>query len=238
MFFGKPKPLNYEDRPDGIEPSILLMHYTGMKTMQAAKNRLLDPESKVSAHYLIDEDGSVFNLVPEDKRAWHAGISYWDNQTDINSLSIGIELVNRGHEFGYHDFPDAQMQSLLKLSRGIMARNDIRHILAHSDVAPERKTDPGELFDWSWLARHGIGLMPSPTKDDIEQAEIVARNDYEVEKLFVAFGYNPMAAYIDVVTAFHRHFYPEAFTNGTQGQVCAQSVARLLSLIRQNKEKS
>ncbi len=235
MFFGKPKNLNYEDRPDGADPYILLLHYTGMETMQAAKDRLSDPKSKVSAHYLIDIDGSVFNLVPEDKRAWHAGVSYWDHATDINSLSIGVELVNRGHEFGYHDFPDAQMQSLLELSCGIMSRHDITHVLGHSDVAPERKSDPGELFNWKWLADHGVGIYPNPNEQDIEQAKIIARNDYEVEKLFVAFGYNPMAAYIDTVMAFHRHFYPEIFDVRGEGQICKESVARLLSLIRQSQ---
>ncbi len=231
MFFKKAKPLNHEDRPDGVDISMLLLHYTGMKTMAAAKDRLSDPDSKVSAHYLIDIDGCVFDIVPEDKRAWHAGISYWDGVTDINSCSIGIELVNRGHEFGYHEFPDEQMQSLLKLSREIMTRHEITHVLGHSDVAPERKSDPGELFNWKWLAEHGIGLWASPSEEEMAEAEIISRNDYEVEKLFVAFGYNPMTAYIDTVRAFHRHFYPEA---NDSGQVCTESVARLLSLVKQS----
>lgn len=235
MFFKKTKPLNYEDRPEGVEPYILLLHYTGMETMDAARDRLSDPESKVSAHYLIDTDGSVFDIVPEDKRAWHAGVSYWLGEADINSNSIGIELVNRGHEFGYHDFPKPQMQSLLKLSRVIMARNDITHVLGHSDVAPERKSDPGELFNWKWLAEHGVGVWAYPTDEDIEQSEKLACNDYEVEKLFVAFGYNPMAAYIDTVRAFHRHFYPETFESGEDGKVSTKTVARLLSLIRQSQ---
>ncbi len=235
MFFGRPKSLNHENRPDGITPHILLLHYTGMETMQAAKDRLSNPESKVSAHYLIDTNGDIFDLVPEDKRAWHAGISYWDHAVDINSVSIGVELVNRGHEFGYHAFPGAQMQSLVELCKGVMSRNEITHVLGHSDVAPERKTDPGELFDWEWLAKnHDIGIWANPSKTELEQAQAIARNDYEVEKLFVEFGYNPMAAYIDIVTAFHRHFYPERFETGDEGQVCVQSVARLLSLIRQS----
>ncbi len=236
MFFkkAKSKSPNYDERPERVSPSILLLHYTGMENMEAAKERLCDPNSKVSAHYLIDEDGHIFDLVPEDKRAWHAGVSYWDAITDINSHSIGIELVNRGHELGYHDFSYEQMQSLLKLSRKILARYDITHILGHSDVAPERKQDPGELFDWRWLAEHGIGLWPDPTDEEIEKAKTISRNDYDTEHLLISFGYNPMAAYIDVVTAFHRHFYPETFEIGKQSQVSAGTVARLLSLIRQS----
>jgi len=235
MFFETYKSLNYDERSDGVVPYILLMHYTGMETMEAARERLCDLESKVSAHYLIDEDGSIYSLIPESKRAWHAGASYWHGDIDINSASIGIELVNKGHEFGYRAFPDAQMQSLLELSRKIMSSNNITHVLGHSDVAPERKADPGELFNWQWLAEQGIGIWPDPTDEEFEQAQKLSCNDYDVERLFTSFGYNPIAAYIDVVTAFHRHFYPEAFINGTEGQVCAQSMARLLSIIRQTR---
>ncbi len=236
MFLRKPKKLNYGDRPQGVEPSIILLHYTGMETMQAAKDRLTDPEIEVSAHYLIDEDGTVYDLVAEDKRAWHAGVSYWGHETDINSHSIGIEIVNRGHEFGYHAFPDVQMQSVATLCREIMSRHDIAHVLGHSDVAPERKQDPGELFDWKWLSMQGVGLWSDPTQEEVEQAKKIACNDYDTEKLFTSFGYNHMAAYIDIVTAFHRHFYPDAFSSGNEGRVCEETVARLLSLIRQNNE--
>ena len=236
MFLKKSKPLNYGERADGVEPSMLILHYTGMESMEAAKDRLTDPASQVSAHYLIDEDGTVFDLVPEDKRAWHAGVSFWAGETDINSASIGIELVNPGHEFGYRPFPVEQMQALVRVCQGVLDRHNILHVLGHSDVAPERKIDPGELFEWKWLSEEGVGLWPYPNAEDIEKAEEVARNDFEVEKLFVAFGYNPMAAYVDVVTAFHRHYYPETFIVETEGEVRKQTVARLLSLIRQAEE--
>lgn len=237
MFLKKAKSLNYEDRPVGIAPSVLLLHYTGMETMEAAKDRLSDPESKVSAHYLIDVDGRVFDLVPEDKRAWHAGVAYWDKETDINSVSIGIEIVNPGHEFGYRAFPQEQMQAVLTLCRDILTRHEIVHVLGHSDVAPERKQDPGELFDWKWLSERGIGLWPISNAEEQEKADHIACNDFEVEKLFVALGYNPMAAYVDIVTAFHRHFCPERFEDGEEGTVCVETVARLLSLIRQCHEE-
>jgi len=235
MFQWKSKSVNYQDRPQGVEPSILLMHYTGMESFEAAKDRLSDPEGEVSAHYIIDEVGNIHDLVPEDKRAWHAGVSYWRKETDINSHSIGIEIVNLGHEHGYHAFPDVQMDAVLKLSQDIMARRDISHVLAHSDVSPERKQDPGELFNWQWLAQNGVGLWPTPSEQERGQAEAIARNDFEAEKLFIAYGYNPMAAYVDVVTAFHRHYYPERFEAGAQGQICNETVARLMALIRQHK---
>ncbi|MCB1650820.1 MAG: N-acetylmuramoyl-L-alanine amidase [Alphaproteobacteria bacterium] len=147
---------NFEGRAEGQAPSMILIHYTGMQTGREALERLCDPAAKVSAHYVIEEDGRIFALVSEDKRAWHAGVSCWEGQTDINSLSIGIELVNPGHEWGYRPFPPAQMQSLAALCKDIMARHEIKTVLGHSDVAPDRKQDPGELFDWAWLAAQGI----------------------------------------------------------------------------------
>jgi len=233
MFHWKKKLLNYEDRPKGVKPYMILLHYTGMQSMEEAKDRLSDPESKVSAHYLIDEDGTVFDLVPEDKRAWHAGVSYWSGESDINSVSIGMEIVNEGHEFGYEPFSLAQMKAVLKLCREIKGRNDITHVLGHSDVAPERKQDPGELFDWQWLSEHGIGLWPEPTDEEKTQAKDLVRKDFEVKKLFDLYGYNKAAAHIDVVTAFHRHYLPQTFLAETQGVVHMETVARLLSLIRQ-----
>ncbi len=233
MFLFNSKKLNYGDRVDGAEPNILLLHYTGMEGMQVAKERLQDPESGVSAHYLVDEDGSVFDMVPEDKRAWHAGVSYWRGQSDINSYSIGVEMVNLGHEFGYHPFPDAQMRAVKKLCREIMSRHNIKYVLGHSDVAPERKMDPGELFDWQGLSDYGVGAWPSPSDKEYEEAKIIARNDFEVGRLITTFGYNPVAAFIDNMSAFQRHYHPEVFEDGSEGLVCEESVARLLSLIRQ-----
>jgi N-acetylmuramoyl-L-alanine amidase len=142
---------------------MVVLHYTGMQTMQEALDRLCDPAAEVSAHYLIDEDGTVIRLVPEEKRAWHAGRSYWRGITDVNSASIGIEIVNPGHEFGYRPFTDAQMESLIPLLSSIMARHNIEpaNVVGHSDVAPARKQDPGELFEWELLARYGLAL-PTP----------------------------------------------------------------------------
>ncbi len=235
MFLWNRKKMNYEDRPNGVKPSILLMHYTGMETMEAARERLSSPDSTVSAHYLVDEDGTIFDLVSEEKRAWHAGVSFWAGETDINSYSIGVEIVNPGHEWGYKAFPDVQMEAVKDLSCDIMGRHQIENVLGHSDVAPERKIDPGELFDWQYLSSCGVGLWPVPTQEEYAMAERVAMNDFEVEKLFIAFGYNPMAAYADVVTAFHRHYYPERFSDDAQAEVCVETVARLLSLLHMSE---
>lgn len=237
MFLWSKKNNNYEDRRNGIEPYIILMHYTGMKDAASAYQRLTDPESKVSVHYMVEEDGNIHALVPEDKRAWHAGVSYWDKESDINSASIGIEIVNPGHEFGYREFPKYQMESVLRLSREIMARHSIIYVLAHSDVAPERKQDPGELFDWHFLARHGVGLWAYPSDEDYMMAEQIAKNDYEAQRLFQDFGYNPMAAFEDVVRAFHRHYYPQKFISGDENMIDKEGIARLLSLLHQLRDR-
>ena len=162
---------NQEPRPAGVAIDTLILHYTGMKTAKEALSRLCDPEAKVSAHYLVDEDGAVFLLVPEAKRAWHAGVSSWRGESNINDRSIGIELVNPGHEFGYRAFPEKQMAALIPLLRGILARHPIpqSRVLGHSDVAPGRKTDPGELFEWHRLAESGIGLWPDITKAAVKK---------------------------------------------------------------------
>ena len=148
----RPSP-NFGPRAPDKPIDILLIHYTGMESAEAALDRLCDPAAQVSAHYLIEEDGTIWSLVDEQHRAWHAGIAYWAGETDINSRSIGIELVNPGHELGYRPFPMPQMEALAGLAREILARHTIpnHRVLGHSDVAPERKCDPGELFDWAWL---------------------------------------------------------------------------------------
>jgi N-acetylmuramoyl-L-alanine amidase len=149
---------NFNDRPR--TPDMIVLHYTGMATGEAALARLRDPQAQVSAHYLVEEDGRVFALVEEDCRAWHAGVSFWRGERDINGCSIGVEIVNPGHEFGYRDFPEAQVTAVVALLDDIRSRRAIpdRRILAHSDVAPERKQDPGERFPWPRLARAGHGL--------------------------------------------------------------------------------
>jgi len=154
---------NQDERPrpaEGID--VLVLHYTGMATAREALERMRDPALKVSAHWCIDEDGRIYRLVPEAMRAWHAGLSNWRQRNLVNDVSIGIELVNPGHEFGYRPFPGRQMDALSALAANILARHEIppANVVGHSDIAPRRKNDPGELFDWARLARDGIGLWP------------------------------------------------------------------------------
>jgi N-acetylmuramoyl-L-alanine amidase len=180
---------------------MLVLHYTGMPSAQAALARLCDPQARVSAHYAIDEDGTVYRLVAERERAWHAGVSFWAGARDINARSIGIELVNPGHEFGYRPFPEAQIAALIPLCRDILARHDIAswRVLGHSDVAPSRKTDPGELFPWRQLAQAGIGLWPGRAADPGEAA---------VAPLLDRCGYDPEVPAQARAAAFQRHFRP------------------------------
>jgi N-acetylmuramoyl-L-alanine amidase len=162
----RPSPNHVErGEPPNLRPvDMLVMHYTGMQSATAALERLCDPAARVSAHYLVEEDGTVWRLVAEARRAFHAGVSYWQGDTDLNRLSIGIEIVNPGHEWGYRPFPLAQMTAVEVLCRDILARHPIPpyRVVGHSDIAPDRKADPGELFDWPRLARAGIGLWPPP----------------------------------------------------------------------------
>jgi len=148
--------------------SMLVLHYTGMESGTAALDRMRDEQAQVSAHYMIEEDGRVFRLVDEEKRAWHAGVSEWNGITDVNSASIGIEIVNGGHDYGLPDFPDVQINALIPLVKRIIAAHMIapRNIVGHSDIAPERKNDPGENFPWSGLAAAGIGLWPGEGNGD------------------------------------------------------------------------
>lgn len=163
----RPSP-NFDDRPADGRVTILVMHYTGMKTGEEAMQRLTDAASRVSSHYTVEEDGRVFQHVAEDKRAWHAGVSYWRGETNVNARSIGIEIVNPGHEFGLRPFPDAQIAAVIALAKGILARHPIAPfgVVGHSDVAPLRKDDPGEMFPWKRLARAGIGPWPEEWRRD------------------------------------------------------------------------
>src|SRR5437764_4448883 len=152
--------------PPNIRPiNMLVLHYTGMHSAAAALDRLCDPAAKVSAHYVVEEDGAVWRLVPEARRAFHAGVSCWQGEQNLNDVSIGVEIVNPGHEWGYRPFPEPQMAAVETLCHDILARRRIPsyRIVGHSDIAPDRKSDPGELFDWARLARAGIGLWPEPT---------------------------------------------------------------------------
>jgi N-acetylmuramoyl-L-alanine amidase len=159
----RPSP-NHAGRRPGARIDMLVLHYTGMQSAEAALERLCDPAARVSAHYLVEESGTVWRLVPEARRAFHAGVSCWRGETDLNHASIGVEIANPGHEWGYRPFPAAQMAAVETLCREILARHPIPadRILGHSDIAPDRKADPGELFDWPRLAQAGIGLWPPP----------------------------------------------------------------------------
>src|SRR5215468_5608712 len=155
---------NHDARRDGAAADMIILHYTGMTSGPDAVARLCEPSSKVSCHYLIFEDGTVVQLVPEARRAWHAGVSAWKGETDINAHSIGIEIVNPGHGLGYPDFTEPQITSVISLCRDLVARLPVPpdHVLAHSDVAPARKDDPGEKFPWRRLFDAGIGLWVEP----------------------------------------------------------------------------
>ncbi len=189
---------NFDERLGGVE--FLVLHYTGMRSCEAAVGRLCDLAAKVSAHYVVDEDGTVFCLVAEEKRAWHAGVSYWRGVSGLNDASIGIEIVNPGHEFGYRAFPEQQMAAVTALCRDILGRWPgiaARNVVGHSDIAPDRKWDPGELFDWRGLAAAGIGVWTdafAPPGD--------------VMKDLAAIGYDTRFAARDVILAFQRHFLP------------------------------
>ncbi len=194
---------NHDARPVGLHADHLVLHYTGMVSAAAALSRLCDPEARVSSHYLIDEDGAVYALVEESRRAWHAGVSYWRGVTALNDRSIGIEIVNPGHEHGYRGFPEAQMAAVARLSRAILGRHHIpeRNVVAHSDIAPDRKQDPGELFPWSWLATQGVGLWSETDCDDGDIATNLA-----------AIGYDVSLPSTLVLTAFQRRFLPSRLT--------------------------
>jgi N-acetylmuramoyl-L-alanine amidase len=153
---------NHGPRGEPARIDMLVLHYTGMKSAEAAIGRLCDPSAKVSAHYVVEENGRIWRLVPEARRAFHAGISCWESESDLNAVSLGIEIVNPGHEWGYRPFPEEQMAAVERLCRDLVSRYSIppHRIVGHSDIAPERKSDPGELFDWSRLARAGIGIWP------------------------------------------------------------------------------
>lgn len=153
---------NFNDRPKGVAINSVIIHYTGMENTQIALERLCDPESQVSAHYTIDEDGAVYNHVDPTKRAWHAGVSEWGDLKGFNDFSIGIELVNPGYEHGYRPFPIAQIHALIHLLEELYTQFPIKPelVLGHSDIAPDRKQDPGHLFPWAVLVAKGLAIRP------------------------------------------------------------------------------
>ena len=228
---------NHDARTTPID--ILLLHYTGMRTAEAAFERLIDASAKVSSHYLVYEDGRIDQLVAETRRAWHAGVASWKDATDINSRSIGIEIVNPGHDFGYRDFPDAQIDAVIALCRDIIARRNIpaARVLAHSDIAPARKQDPGEKFPWGRLAAAGIGVWVEPSP--IREATTLKPNDRspqvaELQRALARFGYAADITHLydqatsEVVTAFQRHFRP-ARVDGLADRSTVATLQRLLT---------
>jgi N-acetylmuramoyl-L-alanine amidase len=223
------EPIHYESPSPNwdaraLPVSMVVLHYTGMQSADAALERLCDPEAKVSAHYLIEEDGQVHRLVREDRRAWHAGKSFWRGIKDVNSASVGIEIVNPGHEFGYRPFPDAQMEALLPLLAAIVERWDVprANVVGHSDVAPARKEDPGELFDWDLLAAHRLAIrtprltMPSPYENDGAFFLAMERWGYDIS--------DPEAA----VRAFQRRWRPHIIDGLPDGECSAILFSLLL----------
>jgi len=234
----EPSP-NFDERQSLAHPDIILLHYTGMQHAHEAIQRLCDPVARVSAHYFVYENGSIAQLVPEQKRAWHAGVSSWEGDTDINSRSIGIEIANPGHDFGYPDFPARQIAAVTMLCRAILTRHVIRpeNILAHSDVAPNRKQDPGEKFPWQRLAQSGIGLWvePSPIADkQVSAPGDTGENVASLQKALNEYGYGleQTGRYDEatkvVVTAFQRHFRP-ARVDGIVDMSTLETLRRLLA---------
>lgn len=210
---------NFGARRDGKTPTILLMHYTAMKTAEAAREWLCTPESQVSCHYLVDEQGRITQMVRESDRAWHAGAGAWKGEGDINSASIGIEIQNKGHEHGLPPFPDAQIDAVIVLSKGIIARHAIapERVLAHSDIAPSRKRDPGEAFPWAQLAGEGIGHFVEP--EPVSGGRFFQEGDQgrpveALQSMLALYGYDvAVNGTFDTgtalaVTAFQRHFRP------------------------------
>lgn len=230
---------NHEPRKGGKLPDMLILHYTGMKTAAGAIDWLARAESGVSCHYVVDETGHITHMVSEAERAWHAGVSCWKGERDINSASIGIEIHNPGHEFGYTDFPAAQMDAVVALCRDIVARHDIKpeRVLAHSDVAPMRKQDPGEKFNWFRLHQEGIGhwVEASPIRD----GRFFTQGDegqpiQALQSLYAAFGYEiEITGVFDertaaVTRAFQRHFR-QARVDGVADASTVETLHRLLT---------
>ncbi len=211
----RPSP-NHNDRR-GRPIDLLVLHYTGMDSAEAALDRLCDPAAEVSAHYLVEEDGRLWRLVPDERRAWHAGRAFWAGESDVNARSIGVEIVNPGHELGYRDFPPEQMETVIALCRALVARHRIpaARVVAHSDVAPLRKQDPGERFPWPALAGAGVGLWPPPLAPLVPDAAQVKRD-------LAAFGYGYLEEdFAAVLTAVQRRFRRARVDGQLDGETAA-----------------
>ena len=219
-------------------PDMLVLHYTGMPTGPEALARLTDPNPpRVSSHYMVEEDGRIFRLVAEERRAWHAGRSFWRGQTDINAVSIGIEIVNPGHEFGYRPFPAAQIDSVIDLVADIRTRWEVpnERIVGHSDVAPDRKDDPGELFPWKKLAAagHGVWVDVLPAPGAVLKEGDEGTGVFALQAGLTRLGYDcaPTGTYdahtTAVVKAFQRHWVQTRFDGAADGVTRARLVAVL-----------
>jgi len=210
---------NYSERPEENNVDMVILHYTGMETAGDALDRLCNPQAEVSAHYLIDETGVIYSLVEEHKAAWHAGKSYWQGATNINARSVGIELSNPGHEFGYRPFTKQQMAALEKLLSLVIVKHKIStdRIVGHSDVAPNRKMDPGELFDWQRLALAGLSIWP---EQNLGPAALE-----QIPRLLCKIGYDPDVPLEVAITAFQRRFLPHHITGCADGKTRATIAA-------------
>ena len=233
--------VNYGERNKGRLPDMIVLHYTGMPDVEGAIAQLCTAGTDVSAHYIVLEDGRIVQCVPEAKRAWHAGVAVWAGEEDINSCSIGVEIVNRGHDLGYTDFPLRQTAAVIALCKGIMIRRDIpkHRVLGHSDVAPGRKKDPGEKFPWRLLADSGVGLWvePAPIVSGTQKLLGASGEDVlDLQKSLASFGYGvPLNGQydtntMDVVAAFQRHFRPER-VDGVADQSTLTTLSDLLTLM-------
>ena len=231
----RPSP-NHDARKHGVD--MLVLHYTNQTSADALAT-LMSPAAKVSSHYLVHEDGRVDQLVPEKQRAWHAGLSSWEGETDNNSRSVGIEIVNLGHDQGYPDFPNVQIDAVIALCRDIVARHRIRanRVLAHSDIAPARKIDPGEKFPWPRLAAAGVGLWVEPAP--VHAGTVLKTGDRgetvaELQRALARYGYATNVTHVydevtrDIVTAFQRHFRP-ARVDGIADYSTVATLHRLLT---------
>ena len=234
---------NQEPRRGNVRPSLLVLHYTGMSSAEKAIDWLARPESGVSCHYVIDEKGGITQLVSEGRRAWHAGVSFWRGERDVNSHSIGIEIQNPGHQHGYPDFPPAQMEAVIALSKDIVERHGMvaENVVAHSDVAPGRKIDPGEKFNWSLMAKEGLGLWvrPAPIRTDDRGFGGGACNERIVQAQcgLASFGYDIDATGVldaateKVLKAFQSHFRPRR-VDGRLDRSTEVTLERLLEVFQ------
>lgn len=202
---------NFSERTSEIDSIIL--HYTGMKSLELALERMCDSKAEVSAHYYVSRGGEIYKLVDESKKAWHAGVSYWCGKEGLNDNSIGIEIENLGHEHGYQNFPEAQIKAVIKLCQNLIKKYNIKpqNIAGHSDIAPERKEDPGEFFDWRLLTKNGIGIYHDVKFENAEYENIKEISEHEIQKLS-DIGYKIVDGEeykIKLISAFYRRFFPE-----------------------------